>query len=52
MIHRLSNGKVAFLWSLLLFVLSGILGWIMLQTPISSGISLMCTFSGLFGKVL
>ena len=49
MIHRLSNGKVAFLWSLLLFVLSGILGWIMLQTPISSGISLMCTFSGLFG---
>lgn len=49
MIHRLSNGKIAFLWSLLLFVLSGILGWIMLQTPISSGISLMCTFSGLFG---
>ena len=49
MIHRLSNGKVAFLWSLLLFILSGILGWVMLQTPISSGISLMCTFSGLFG---
>ena len=49
MIHRLSNGRIAFLWSLLLFVLSGILGWIMLQTPISSGISLMCTFSGLFG---
>ena len=45
----LSNGKVAFLWSLLLFILSGILGWVMLQTPISSGISLMCTFSGLFG---
>ena len=49
MIRRLSNGNIAFLWSLLLFVLSGILGWIMLQTPISSGISLMCTFSGLFG---
>ena len=49
MIHRLSNGNVAFLWSLLLFILSGILGWIMLQTPISSGISLMCTFTGLFG---
>ena len=49
MIYRLSNGKIAFFWSLLLFVLSGILGWIMLQTPISSGISLMCTFSGLFG---
>ena len=38
-----------FLWSLLLFVLSGVLGWIIFQTPISSGISLMCTFSGLFG---
>ncbi len=38
-----------FTWSLLLFVLSGILGWIIFQTPISSGITLMCTFSGLFG---
>ena len=38
-----------FLWSLLLFVLSGILGWIIFQTPISSGITLMTTFSGLFG---
>ena len=51
MIHKLSSGNIAFLWSLLLFVLSGILGWIMLQTPISSGISLMCTFSGLFGDL-
>lgn len=49
MIHKLSSGRLAFMWSMLLFVLSGILGWIMLQTPISSGISLMCTFSGLFG---
>lgn len=49
MIYRLSNGKRAFIWSMLLFILSGILGWVMLQTPISSGISLMCTFSGLFG---
>ena len=38
-----------FLWSLLLFVLSGILGWIIFQTPISSGTTLMCVFSGLFG---
>ena len=38
-----------FLWSLFLFVISGILGWTIFQTPISSGISLMCTFSGLFG---
>ena len=38
-----------FLWSLLLFVLSGILGWTIFQTPISSGVTLMCIFSGLFG---
>ena len=38
-----------FLWSLLLFIISGILGWTIFQTPIPSGISLMCTFSGLFG---
>ena len=37
------------LWSLLLFVLSGILGWTIFQTPISSGVTLMCIFSGLFG---
>ncbi|MDR2967599.1 MAG: tripartite tricarboxylate transporter permease [Methanobacteriaceae archaeon] len=49
MIWRLSNGKKAFFFSLLLFILSGILGWIVFQTPISSGVSLMCIFSGLFG---
>ena len=38
-----------FLWAILLFVLSGILGWIIFQTPISSGTTLMCIFSGLFG---
>ena len=38
-----------FLWALLLFVLSGILGWIIFQSPISSGVTLMCVFSGLFG---
>ncbi|MBR6024131.1 MAG: tripartite tricarboxylate transporter permease [Methanobrevibacter sp.] len=38
-----------FLWSLLLFTLSGILGWTIFQTPISSGVTLMCIFSGLFG---
>ena len=38
-----------FLWSMLLFILSGILGWILFQTPITSGVTLMCTFSGLFG---
>ena len=38
-----------FLWSMLLFILSGILGWVLFQTPITSGVTLMCTFSGLFG---
>ena len=47
--HKLTANFRDFLWSLLLFVLSGILGWILFQTPISSGVTLMCTFSGLFG---
>ena len=47
--YSLTSNSRDFLWSLLLFVLSGILGWIIFQTPISSGITLMCTFSGLFG---
>ena len=38
-----------FLWSLLLFLLSGIVGWIIFQSPIPSGVTLMCVFSGLFG---
>lgn len=38
-----------FIWALFLFVSSGILGWTIFQTPISSGVSLMCVFSGLFG---
>ena len=47
--YSLTSNRRDFLWSLLLFVLSGILGWAIFQTPISSGVSLMCTFSGLFG---
>ena len=47
--RRMTRNFRDFLWALLLFVLSGILGWIICQTPISSGITLMCTFSGLFG---
>ena len=47
--YSLTRTHRDFLWSLLLFVLSGILGWTIFQTPISSGVSLMCTFSGLFG---
>ena len=40
--YRLTANFRDFLWSLLLFVLSGILGWILFQTPISSGV----TYSG------
>ena len=47
--HRMTANFRDFLWALLLFVLSGILGWAIFQTPISSGTALMCTFSGLFG---
>ena len=47
--YSLTRTHRDFLWSLLLFVLSGVLGWTIFQTPISSGVSLMCTFSGLFG---
>ena len=47
--HKLTANFRDFLWALLLFTLSGILGWILFQTPISSGVTLMCTFSGLFG---
>jgi putative membrane protein len=47
--YNLTANNRDFLWALLLFVLSGILGWIIFQTPISSGTTLMCIFSGLFG---
>ena len=47
--YSLTSTRRDFLWSLLLFILSGILGWTIFQTPISSGVTLMCIFSGLFG---
>lgn len=49
LIYKITSTLKGFLWSLLLFILSGILGWIIFQAPLSSGISLMCVFSGLFG---
>ena len=49
MINNDKDAKLKKIRNLLLFVLSGILGWIIFQTPISSGITLMCPFSGLFG---
>ena len=38
--YSLTSTHRDFLWSLLLFVLSGILGWAIFQTPISSGVTL------------
>lgn len=49
LIYKLTNNFKNFLWSLFLFIFSGILGWTLFQTSISSGILLMCVFSGLFG---
>lgn len=49
LIYKVTSTLKGFLWSLLLFILSGILGRIIFQAPLSSGISLMCIFSGLFG---
>lgn len=49
LIYKVTSTLKGFLWSTLLFILSGILGWIIFQAPLSSGISLMCVFSGLFG---
>ena len=49
LLWKLTNGTRAFIWAGVLFIFSGLLGWTMFQTPISSGISMMCIFSGLFG---
>lgn len=49
LLWKLTNGKKAFIWASILFIFSGLLGWTMFQTPISSGVSMMCIFSGLFG---
>ncbi len=47
--YSLTDTSRDFIWSLFLFISSGILGWAIFQTPISSGVTLMCVFSGLFG---
>lgn len=49
LIYKLTSNIRDFLWSLFLFVVSGILGWVIFQSPITSSLSLMCVFSGLFG---
>jgi putative membrane protein len=49
MFIRLNHNIKSFLWSVALFLFSGIMGYIMLNSPISSNVSLLCVFTGLFG---
>jgi putative membrane protein len=49
MIIRLSKDLNSLFWSTSLFLLSGIMGYTMLNLPISSNVSLLCIFTGLFG---
>ena len=49
MFIRLNSNLKSFLWSVVLFLFSGIMGYILLNSPISSNVSLLCIFTGLFG---
>ena len=49
MIIRLNKDTYLMAWSAFLFVLSGLMGWVMLNTPISPNVSMLTMFSGLFG---
>lgn len=49
MFIRLNRDLNSVVWSVVIFLFSGIMGWIMLNSPISSGVSLLCMFTGLFG---
>ena len=49
MFIRLSRDIKSFLWSVVLFLLSGIMGYVMLNLPITSNVSLLVIFTGLFG---
>ncbi|MEL7671836.1 tripartite tricarboxylate transporter permease [Methanobacterium sp.] len=49
MFIRLNNNLKSFLWSAGLFLFSGIMGYILLNSPVSSNVSLLCIFTGLFG---
>ena len=49
MIIRLNRDTYSMAWSVFLFIFSGIMGWVMLNTPISSNVSLLTMFTGLFG---
>ena len=49
MFIRLNSSLKSFSWSVVLFLFSGIMGYIMLNLPVSSNVSLLCVFTGLFG---
>lgn len=49
MLIRLNRDITSMAWSVITFLFSGIMGWVMLNSPVSSGVSLMCMFTGLFG---
>lgn len=49
MFIRLNRDLTSITWSVIIFLFSGIMGWAMLNSPISSGVSLLCMFTGLFG---
>jgi putative membrane protein len=49
MFIRLNNKLKSLMWSVVLFLFSGIMGYIMLNSPVSSNVSLLCIFTGLFG---
>ncbi|MGZ7118165.1 MAG: tripartite tricarboxylate transporter permease [Methanobacterium sp.] len=49
MLLRLNKDLKSFTWSSVLFLLSGIMGYTMLNLPISANVSLLCIFTGLFG---
>jgi len=49
MLIRLSRDLNSLIWSSILFLFSGIMGWTALNSPLSASVSLLCLFSGLFG---
>lgn len=49
MILRLNKDIVSIIWSTFLFLLSGIMGWLTLNSSISPNVALLTIFSGLFG---
>jgi putative membrane protein len=49
MILRLNKGINKILWSSVLFIFSGIIGWVTLNSTLSPNVSLLTIFTGLFG---